>query len=48
LPKKGDGAVGFLTGYFVVLGLEIQNWMLIAAGIVVAFVIFVLVTRDRG
>jgi hypothetical protein len=40
--------VELLTGNFTILGFEAQNWMAIAAAIVVVFAIFVLASRDRG
>ena len=46
--KKGMGAVQFLTGHFTILGFQVQNWMLIAAAVIAASVIFVLATRDRN
>jgi hypothetical protein len=42
------GDVRFLTGHFTILGLQGQNWMLIASAVVAAFVAFVVVTRDRS
>jgi hypothetical protein len=33
--------------HFTILGVHGQNWMLIAAGVVAAFAIFGLLTRDR-
>ena len=37
----------FLIEHFTVLGFEIQNWMLIVVGVIAAYVLFVLKTRDR-
>jgi hypothetical protein len=42
------GKVQFLTGHFTILGIQAQNWMLIAAAVVAVFVTFVLATRGRG
>lgn len=42
------GGVQFLTGHFTILGIEAQNWMLIAAAVVAAFVAFIVATRDRS
>jgi len=42
------GTVQFLTGHFTFLGIQAQNWMLIAAAVVAVFVAFVLATRDRN
>ena len=42
------GDVQFLTGHFTILGLQAQNWMLIAAAVIVAFAAFMLATRDRS
>jgi hypothetical protein len=42
------GDVQFLTGHFTILGIQAQNWMLIAAAVIVAFAAFVLATRDRS
>jgi hypothetical protein len=39
--------VQFLAEYTTILGIEAQNWMLIAAAIIVASVAFALATRDR-
>jgi hypothetical protein len=47
LPKKGAEAVQFLIEHFTFLGFEVQNWMLIVVGLIVAFVLFVWATRDR-
>jgi len=43
----GEGALEFLIGHFNLFGFDGQNWMLIVAGLVAAFVIFVWNTRDR-
>jgi len=37
----------FLIAHFNFLGFEGQNWMLIVAGLIAAFILFVLKTRDR-
>jgi hypothetical protein len=37
----------FLLGHFTILGVQVQNWMLIAAAIVAASAIFTLITHDR-
>ena len=42
------GSVQFLIGHFTILGIQVQNWMLIAAAIIAVFVGFVLATRDRN
>jgi hypothetical protein len=42
------GTVQFLIGYFTILGIEVQNWMLVAAGVVAVFAIYIWATRDRG
>jgi hypothetical protein len=44
---RGSGAVEFLIGHFNLLGFEGQNWMLIVAGLIAAFILFVVTTRDR-
>jgi len=46
--KMGAGAVQFLVGHFTFLGFEGQNWMLIATGLIAAFIFFVWKTRDRS
>ncbi|WP_323050069.1 hypothetical protein [Caballeronia mineralivorans] len=38
----------FLVEHITVLGFEIQNWMLIALGVLVAYILFLWKTRDRG
>jgi len=40
--------VQFLIERFAFLGLDGQYWMLIAAGLIVAFVFFVRKTRNRN
>jgi hypothetical protein len=40
--------VQFLIEHFTVLGFEIQNWMLIAVAVVVAYILFIWKTRDRS
>jgi hypothetical protein len=37
----------FLIEHFTFLGFEVQNWMLIVAGLTIAFILFVWRTRDR-
>jgi hypothetical protein len=37
----------FLVEHFSFLGFEGQNWMLIVAGLIAAFIFFVRKTRDR-
>jgi hypothetical protein len=39
--------VQFLIEHFTVLGVEVQNWMIIVAGMIAAFILFVWKTRDR-
>jgi hypothetical protein len=39
--------VDFLVGHFSLLGFDGQNWMLIVAGLIAAFMLFILKTRDR-
>jgi hypothetical protein len=46
--RKGAGKVQFLTGHFTILGIQAQNWMLIAAAVIAIFAVFALATRDRG
>jgi H+/gluconate symporter-like permease len=43
----GAVAVQFLTEHFTFLGFEGQNWMLIAVGLIAAFIFFAWKTRDR-
>jgi uncharacterized membrane protein YeaQ/YmgE (transglycosylase-associated protein family) len=43
----GAGALDFLIAHFGFLGFEGQNWMLIVVGLIAAFILFVLKTRDR-
>jgi hypothetical protein len=38
----------FLVEHFTVLGFEIQNWMLIVLMVLVAYILFLVKTRDRG
>jgi hypothetical protein len=45
--KYGGGSVQFLVKHFTFLGFEGQNWMLIVAGLIVVFVVYVWKTRDR-
>jgi hypothetical protein len=40
--------VQFLVDHFTILGLEIQNWMPLAAGLVAAFIIFAWNSRNPG
>jgi H+/gluconate symporter-like permease len=47
LHQKETEAVQFLIQQFTFLGFEGQNWMLIAAGVVVVFCLLVWKTRDR-
>ena len=47
LHKKGRERVQVLIEYSNVLGFQIQNWMLVVAGVVLAFAIFAWRTRDR-
>jgi disulfide bond formation protein DsbB len=44
--QQGGGKVQFLVQKISVFGIEMQNWMLIVALLVVAFVIFAWRTRD--
>jgi hypothetical protein len=39
--------VGFLVEHFAFLGFEGQNWMLIAAVLIAAYIFFVWKTRNR-
>jgi hypothetical protein len=39
--------VQFLVKHFTFLGFEVQNWMLIVAGLIAVFIVFVWLTRDR-
>jgi hypothetical protein len=48
LRENGAEAVQFLVDHVTVLGLEIQNWMLIATALVAAFIVFAWTSRDRG
>jgi hypothetical protein len=43
----GAGVAQFLVGHFTFLGFEGQNWMLVVAGLIAAFVFYVWKTRDR-
>jgi hypothetical protein len=43
----GAGVAQFLVGHFAILGFEGQNWMLVVAGLIAAFVFYVWKTRDR-
>jgi hypothetical protein len=43
----GPEVAQFLVEHFTLLGFEIQNWMLIVVGVIVAFSLFVWRTRDR-
>jgi H+/gluconate symporter-like permease len=45
--KLGAEVAKFLVEPFTVLGFEGQNWMLIVVGVIVAYVSFVWLTRDR-
>jgi hypothetical protein len=38
----------FLVEHFSLLGFEIQNWMLIVLGVLVAYILFLRKTRDRS
>jgi hypothetical protein len=40
--------VDFLVAHFDLLGFDVQNWMLIAVGLIIASVLFVWRTRDRS
>jgi hypothetical protein len=40
--------VQFLVEHITVLGFEIQNWMLIVFGVLVAYIFFLWKTRDRS
>jgi hypothetical protein len=46
--KRGAEAVQFLVEHFTILGFEGQKWMLIVVGVIAAFMLFVLKTRDRS
>jgi hypothetical protein len=46
--KLGTGTVQFLIGRFAFLGVDGQYWMLIAAGLIVAFIFFAWKTRNRN
>ena len=46
--KKGMEQVQFLTEHFTILGIQAQNWMLVAAALVAVFVAFVTATRDHS
>ena len=48
MRENGAEAVQFLVDHVTVLGLELQNWMLIAAALVAAFLVFAWIGRDRG
>jgi hypothetical protein len=48
LQKKGAEAVQFLVEHFTFLGFEVQNWMLIAAGLMAAFIFIVWKTQYRS
>jgi hypothetical protein len=39
--------VHFLIGRFTFLGFEGQNWMLVAVGLIAAFIVFIWQDRDR-
>jgi len=43
----GAEVAKFLVEPFTVLGFEGQNWMLIVVGVIVAYVSFIWLTRDR-
>jgi H+/gluconate symporter-like permease len=43
----GGAAVEFLIAHFNLFGFDGQNWMLIVAGLIAAFVLFAWKTRDR-
>jgi hypothetical protein len=45
--NNGGGAVQFLVEHFTFLGFEGQNWMLIVAGLIAAYIFFVWKARDR-
>ena len=47
LLKNGAGTVHFLIERFTFLGFDFQNWMLIAIGLMAAFIFFVWKTRNR-
>jgi hypothetical protein len=40
--------VQFLVDHFSFLGLELQNWMLIAVALVAAFIVLAWKSRDRN
>jgi uncharacterized membrane protein YobD (UPF0266 family) len=44
----GPRVLQFLVEHVTVLGFEIQNWMLIALGVLVAYILFLRKTRDRS
>jgi hypothetical protein len=48
LPKDGAETVQFIIEQFTFLGFEGQNWMLIVAGLIAAFVLFVWTTHGRA
>jgi hypothetical protein len=44
-PKWEAGTVRFLVEHFSILGFDGQNWMLLAVGLIAAFLFFVWKTR---
>jgi hypothetical protein len=46
--KWGPRVLQFLVEHTTVLGFEIQNWMLIVVGVLVAYILFLWKTRDRA
>jgi hypothetical protein len=46
--QNGRKSVQFLADHFNILGVQVQNWMLIAAGIIAVFAAVARITRDRG
>jgi hypothetical protein len=47
LPKKlGTYVAQFLVEHFNLLGFEVQNWMIIVVGLIIAYIVFVWRTRD--
>jgi hypothetical protein len=48
LSKNGAGAVQFLVKHFTFMGFEGQNWMLIVAGGIAVYLLFVWKTGNRN
>jgi hypothetical protein len=44
--KSGTYVAQFLVEHFNLLGFEVQNWMIIAVGLIIAYIVFVWRTRD--